>query len=727
MRQVVSAPQRCHATVEVLTSPTWRGDSLGYTAGVAHAECETGQFSAVPVRLYGGPRELARGDTVEVVAQLGIIRLMRNAGLPDPYVSAARSGVLLSGGVLSATVVRGGHGFVHWVDQLRWHVRERIEATFAPDAVGMAKALVLGENDLTQDEDTAFKASGLAHLLAVSGTHLVFAILSVVSALRFVLCRVPLLAARFDVRRASSAFGVIAALVYADFAGGSGSAWRAAWMLAIGLTLRAIAREVNAVRAAAGSIVVGCVYDPLVAVDVSFMLSLAATFGLLTLGRKWSTWVDRWSLARPVRLAALGLCATLAAMLPCSVLLATLSSGLSVVGIFANVLAAPFGETIALPLCLVHALSSELPLLERGLAVVGSGALLVVRQMALATAGTSALSIPLPWPTDWQCAVVVLGGFTHWYQSSAPWPTGVHRWRTLAPVWCFTIVACLTLEWATHRVGQPQGRLRFTALDVGQGDAGLVDLPDGKIVLVDGGGFVGSPTDPGARVILPILRARRRDRLDVVVLSHPHPDHFGGLLSVMQSVEVGELWDTRQGQLEGAGPEYDELLALAERRGVPVLGPESLCGQRAFGGTRLSVLAPCPGFTPGRNANDNSFVLRFGFQGRALLLTGDAEHFEEAQLSDRMDLDLSADLLKVGHHGSRTSSTTEFLQRVRPTLATVSCGMRNSFGHPHAIALQRLRGSNVTVLRTDLLGSITWVTDGQAMWVETAVESSSAE
>src|SRR5690606_3124473 len=125
-----------------------------------------------------------------------------------------------------------------------------------------------------------------------------------------------------------------------------------------------------------------------------------------------------------------------------------------------------------------------------------------------------------------------------------------------------------------------------TALDVGQGDALLVDLPDGSLMLIDGGGFVGSPVDPGRRVLLPILRARRRERLELVVLSHPHPDHFGGLGVVLSDVEVGQLWDTGQGQAEGAGPDYAELLRLARERDVPVTSPAALCGSFSFGGAR---------------------------------------------------------------------------------------------------------------------------------------------
>jgi competence protein ComEC len=261
-------------------------------------------------------------------------------------------------------------------------------------------------------------------------------------------------------------------------------------------------------------------------------------------------------------------------------------------------------------------------------------------------------------------------------------------------------------------------------LDVDQGDATLVDLPDGSLMLVDAGGFVGSVVDPGKLAVLPALRARRRTRIDVVVLSHPHPDHFGGLLSIARAVPIGEFWDTGQGEAEGAGPAYAKLLEELRARRVPIRRPLDLCGEgRLFGRARLRVLGPCPAFVPHVDANDNSLVLRVELDRRAVLLTGDAEHDQEAELVRREPLALRADLLKVGHHGSRTSSTTAFLAAVRPRVATISSGVRNRFGHPHEEALSRLAGARAHALRLDRVGSVIWLTHGQRVELYTYSEA----
>src|SRR5262249_7096633 len=160
------------------------------------------------------------------------------------------------------------------------------------------------------------------------------------------------------------------------------------------------------------------------------------------------------------------------------------------------------------------------------------------------------------------------------------------------------------------RAGAPRGKLRVTVFDVGQGDSSLVDLPDGTALLVDGGGFVGSPVDPGRAVILPAMRSRRRTRLRAVVLSHPHPGHFLGLRSALGPLGIGEFWDSGQGEQEGAGDSYAAILAELRARSVPIVRPNALCtAARAMGGAEIAVLAPCPDFTPLVNANDNSLVL----------------------------------------------------------------------------------------------------------------------
>ena len=719
LRDAIGAPSRCDLEAIVAGSPVWSDGTTSFVAQVTRAECAD-HARPLPTpflaRLHGGPDGLARLDRVHAIADLAPTQLFRNLDAADPTPAAARQSIVLTGGVLSLDLLDRRLGLRTLIDRARAHARRRIVATFAPAAAAMARALVLGENDLPPEDARAFQKSGLSHMLAVSGTHLVFAVVALVHGLTFLLVRIEGLSSRFVVARFASLLGVFLSLIYADFAGGGGSAWRAAFMLSVAFLARALGRKPATLRTFGLSTLVFAVQDPLCAFDLSFSLSVAATAGLIWIGRPLAERCERIP-SRILRFLATSFATTLSATIPCAPLLALLASGVTLAGLVANVLAAPLGESIALPLCLAHLLLSPIRPLERGAALVASGALLVVKRIAVASANASFLGLTLPEPGRFQLALVAVFVLGIAELRNARFASlDARKRRQLRLLWCFgSVLGFCAIELATRRAGRPTGLLRASALDVGQGDSNLIDLPNGTALLIDGGGFVGSPVDPGKAVVLPVLRARRRTRVDVVVLSHPHPDHFTGLASALEEVDVGEFWDTGQGETEGAGPVYAGLMRSLRARGIPIRHPNELCGTvRHFGEASLRVLAPCPTFTPHRGANDNSIVISIEYGTRRFLFTGDAEHEEETDLLREHAGDLRADYLKVGHHGSRTSTSEAFLCAVAPALATLSCGVRNRFGHPHLATVERLAAHDVETLRLDRSGSVIVTTDGHS-------------
>jgi competence protein ComEC len=283
--------------------------------------------------------------------------------------------------------------------------------------------------------------------------------------------------------------------------------------------------------------------------------------------------------------------------------------------------------------------------------------------------------------------------------------------------------------------GQPDGRLRVDFLDVGQGDAALVTMPDGSTLLVDGGGrpdlrrrgggdedaadFEPDSRGVGEAVVSAYLWHRGLSRLDYVLATHADADHIDGLGDVLRAFRVGGALVARA---PSDDPEFLRFAAAARDAGVPVY----LVGRSdrlRFGAVTLDVLRPTlvepDGDAP--SANNDSIVLRLRLGRRTLLLTGDAEADAEASLVAAGD-DLSCDVLKVAHHGSRTSSTQRFVDATRPALAVVSVGLDSPYGHPHAEVLRRWRDAGALVLTTGERGMITVSTDGEDLKAETFVK-----
>jgi competence protein ComEC len=268
---------------------------------------------------------------------------------------------------------------------------------------------------------------------------------------------------------------------------------------------------------------------------------------------------------------------------------------------------------------------------------------------------------------------------------------------------------------APRPIHHPGNALLAEAIDVGQGDSMLIVTPDGKTLLVDGGGFGGGPMqaqqdfDIGEEVVSPVLWDLGIRHLDAVALSHAHSDHMGGLPSILRSFRPDELW-------VGNNPPGDAYNSLLEEASSLHVRVRSLRADDAiaFGNVQVNVLAPARNYTPGTEpANNDSVVLHIGYGATSMLLEGDAEaRVEKAMLSEA---GLKSTLLKVGHHGSATSTAPEFLERVAPQWAVISCGLRNRYGHPRQEILDALEAAHVRTFRTDTNGISCFQLDGKAV------------
>jgi competence protein ComEC len=275
------------------------------------------------------------------------------------------------------------------------------------------------------------------------------------------------------------------------------------------------------------------------------------------------------------------------------------------------------------------------------------------------------------------------------------------------------LLAAAFLAVAPRPLQHPHKALLVEAIDVGQGDSLLLITPDGKTLLIDGGGFGGGPRhatqdyDIGEEVVSPALWARGIRHLDAVALTHAHADHIGGLPAILRNFHPSELWVGRN----PSAASYKALLEEASSLRIPVRNlqaGESL----SLGMAQIHVLAPLADYQPGSEpSNNDSLVLHVAYGATSVLLEGDAEApIEQAMLHEP---ELQSTLLKVGHHGSLTSTRPEFLARVAPQWAIISCGLRNRFGHPRSEILKQLEAAHARTFSTDLNGAVCFQLDGK--------------
>jgi competence protein ComEC len=264
--------------------------------------------------------------------------------------------------------------------------------------------------------------------------------------------------------------------------------------------------------------------------------------------------------------------------------------------------------------------------------------------------------------------------------------------------------------------------LRVTAIDVGQGSAALLELPRGFTILVDGGGFADNQSfDVGERIVAPFLWRRKICSVDLLVLTHPNSDHLNGLLYIARHFHAKTLWSNGQAA-DTAG--YRQLMEILEQNKIQHPCYPALLRARRINGVGLSILYPPGGFLQHaenqteRAVNDNSLVLRLDYGNIGFLFTGDIEAPAERVLSSSYPAErLRCDVLFAPHHGSRTSNTQPFVEKVQPRIVVVSAGANSRFGLPHPQVIERYQRRGARIYRTDQGGAIRLTTDGSNLSV----------
>jgi competence protein ComEC len=671
---------------------------IGSTEGTRALNVVVDVALTAPVRLTPGDRVRLRG------------RLRAPAPALSPGTFDAAAAALVDGVHARMSVVDAedtallGQGEGPWWVEARTALSTRLQEQLPPRLAGLLLALLVGDTSLFEPEQSeAYRHVGAGHLLAVSGLQVT--LLAGLLA-RLVTSLMLLTPAGRRGRGAGLAAGVALVGVWAFvlLCGAPPSAVRAAIMATAVVAAGAAGRRVLLVDALGAAGLLTVVASPAAVLDAGFLLSYAAVLGLVAATPPEGP--VEGGLLRTIRDGILSSVIAGLVTLPLS---AWLFAQVAPAGLVANIVLVPVASLLQLPALLGGALGAVLGL--PGLSFVGAQAALLLEALVFGLAALLPGVGAIDAPPAWLAALLTL---------SAAGGSALLLARRRTGALVLVLAAGIGVAVGART---PSG-LRVTFLPVGQGDAAVVELPDGRVFVVDGGGRVPVEpgldaagraevlAEPGARVVVPFLRRRGIERIDVVVLSHPHPDHAGGLQAVVGAFPVGALWWA--GDSERAGALVRPLVqAVGEEN---VASTPQLLGAHRFGDVVVDVLGPAPAegtaTYPELHANDNSLVLRFCLGATCVLLPGDVERYGEDFLVQTAGARLPAQVVKAGHHGSATSSTPSFVAATRAQHVVLCTGRDNQFGFPAAAVVERWRSTGARVWDTARHGETTFWLDG---------------
>ncbi len=657
------------------------------------------------------PSAVGKGDRVRFLCRPKEINDFGNPGEYGYKKRLSMEGIFASCFVKDKRFfVRTGAGKRGLIEGLRENTGALIDSSGAGNKEALKALIIGGQGGIDKTTTEPFRRTGTAHILSISGLHVGLVAWVSFAFMLFLLKRSTWLMLSFDIKKIALAASILPVIIYGLMAGLEAPAMRSVLMAAAFAFTVLIGRGRAGLNAVALAGLIILVFSPQALWDISLQLTFAAVFSIIYLSPYINGVFEREKaghenvgklkavMGRVGEKALAGFIITLTATIGTYPLTAYYFHKLSVIGLAANLVAVPL-TGIIVPLLFAASMLARIwgapAIIAVNIADMFFHAMLSSVRFFSSLPFSSIIVSRPSWPE-----ILVFYSLV----AVIPHAGRVKRWR-FASAGC---VLVLLLLWSYPRIERRISKeLKATFISIGEGDSALVELPGGKTMLIDGGGFFSPDFDTGERIVAPFLLSKKIKTIDYMVLSHPQRDHMAGLKYIAENFNVREFW------WSGSGVVPDELNGLLERlalRGAVIKTLNSSSASLTFSGVTIEPLGPLPDAR--FDVNNSSLVLRLSYGKIAFLFTGDIGKDGEDALLEK---DIRTTVLKSAHHGSRTSSGMEFLKKAGPEAVVISAGRDNPSGHPHPEILERYRAMGVKVFRTDIDGAVVVSTDGSEL------------
>jgi competence protein ComEC len=579
-------------------------------------------------------------------------------------------------------------------------IRNRINKFYSSGYSGFLKAILLGEkNSLSPQLKQDFASSGLSHILAVSGLHTGVIALIFLTIFQIV----------FRNRTAARILTIVLLIYYMLLAHAVPSVQRAVIMISLVLLAKILQRRISTINILFAAAFIILVINPMQLFSVGFQLSFISVFAILVIFQYLS---KKLNPLRKNHSKLFWLLNLMLLSLMVQIVLAPLTihyfHTLALGGIIANVIAIPL-ISLVLPLSI---LSILFPISAICAVYAAANKLLLFLVFALSrfVASHRILLFDFLYLNDFQILslyAVLLMLILLWKHSD---DAKIKLYKFLS--FSLLIIMILVVPEVLR-----ERNFEITVLDVGQGDAIVIRTPARKTILIDTGDKTMNK-DYGKMVVVPYFKARGIRDIDLLILTHPHADHIGGAQAVIENIRVDKVLIPR---CEYESTLYDNVLTSFQENKIEVIYADTSLVFQEFQPVKLKILHPAYEYRNETNVNNYSIVVKAEYENFAVLFTGDAEKEVEEILIENWGNKLESDFLKVGHHGSNSSSTLEFLERVSPEYAVISVGTKNRYDHPDKEVIVRIENSTEKLFRTDLDGAVIFTYGGNSLNIKTIV------